>query len=76
MKTCSEAFGKESSSLAVVRGLLALGVIRTLCVNARTLWATGHTAILSLIIACSTAVALAIASSLIRCVLFLILYDF
>ena len=52
----------------------ALGIVRTLCVDART--TSGYTAILSLIVSCGTTVALAIACSLIRCSLFLTLFQF
>ena len=73
MKVAAKSLRTETAILALCLAC-TLGIVRTLCVDART--ASGHTAILSLIISCGTTVALAIACSLIRCSLFLTLFQF
>ena len=64
LQSCAEAFGAEAAFVVACVG--AVGIKCALCVDTRTLRASCHAAVFSLITPCGTAIALAFACSLIR----------
>ena len=64
LQSCAESFGAEAAFVVACVG--AVGIKCALGVDTRTLWASCHAAVFSLITPCGTAIALAFACSLIR----------